>query len=162
MSRRYLVTGGAGFIGSWLAEHLHAANSRVTVLDDLSTGREANLAGLRHRPDFRFVRGDTADRGLLDRWTPEGGMELLSLDESMAYDVNDLDQIVGWNIFKHSQAAFLWHNGTLFNLKDLVESRDISHVNRANGINDAGQIAAFAWFKKPDELHGVLLTPELP
>jgi NAD(P)-dependent dehydrogenase (short-subunit alcohol dehydrogenase family) len=40
----YLITGGAGFIGSHLAEALLAGGHRVTVLDDLSTGRLANVA----------------------------------------------------------------------------------------------------------------------
>ena len=65
----YLVTGGAGFIGSHLAERLLAEGHRVLVLDDLSTGRYENIAPpggparvraagrQRHRPgDRRAVR----------------------------------------------------------------------------------------------------------
>ncbi|MGA2499882.1 MAG: NAD-dependent epimerase/dehydratase family protein, partial [Tepidisphaeraceae bacterium] len=47
MPKRYLITGGAGFIGSHLAERLLVAGHQVTVLDDLSTGRIDNLAALR-------------------------------------------------------------------------------------------------------------------
>ena len=54
--RRYLVTGGAGFIGSHLTERLLAAGHAVTILDDLSTGRSANLAAVRGHPDCRVVR----------------------------------------------------------------------------------------------------------
>src|SRR5262245_35417002 len=54
-----LVTGGAGFIGSHLVEGLAAAGRRVRVLDDLSTGLEANLAHLSPAPEL--VRGDVAD-----------------------------------------------------------------------------------------------------
>jgi len=52
---RYLVTGGAGFIGSHLAERLVAEHHEVVVLDDLSTGRREYLAPVRHR--IRFIRG---------------------------------------------------------------------------------------------------------
>lgn len=56
MSQRIFVTGGAGFIGSHLAQRLLDDGHRVVVLDDLSTGRIENLAGLRGRTGFEFVR----------------------------------------------------------------------------------------------------------
>ena len=56
----YLVTGGAGFIGSHLADALLAAGHRVRVLDDLSTGKRANLD-----PRCELVVGDVADPGTL-------------------------------------------------------------------------------------------------
>jgi UDP-glucose 4-epimerase len=57
--RTFLVTGGAGFIGSHLAEALVRRGDKVRVLDDLSSGREKNLAAFRGR--IEFIRGDTAD-----------------------------------------------------------------------------------------------------
>ena len=56
MSRRLLITGGAGFIGSHLAERLLREGHRVTALDDLSTGRIANLGAVLEHPDFQLVR----------------------------------------------------------------------------------------------------------
>jgi UDP-glucose 4-epimerase len=53
---RYLITGGAGFIGSHLAERLIRDGHEVLVLDDLSTGRESNLAGIRSSPKLQFIR----------------------------------------------------------------------------------------------------------
>ncbi len=55
----YLVTGGAGFIGSHLVEALVADGHRVRVLDNFSTGDAANLAAV--RSDVEVIRGDLAD-----------------------------------------------------------------------------------------------------
>jgi UDP-glucose 4-epimerase len=51
----FLVTGGAGFIGSHLAETLLQQDDRVLVLDDLSSGSVKNIASLRSNPKFEFV-----------------------------------------------------------------------------------------------------------
>jgi nucleoside-diphosphate-sugar epimerase len=50
---RYLVTGGAGFIGSNIVDELLRRGQDVVVIDDLSVGREENLAGVRDRIEFR-------------------------------------------------------------------------------------------------------------
>lgn len=50
---RYLVTGGAGFIGSNIVDELVKRGHGVVVLDDLSSGKESNLAGVRGKVDFR-------------------------------------------------------------------------------------------------------------
>ena len=55
---RNLITGGAGFIGSHLAEHLLAAGEEVLVWDNLSTGRMANLRQCLGDPKFSYVIGD--------------------------------------------------------------------------------------------------------
>lgn len=53
-----LVTGGAGFIGSHLAEHHLNKGDSVQVVDDLSTGRRSNIATLLGHPKFRFSDAD--------------------------------------------------------------------------------------------------------
>lgn len=58
---RALVTGGAGFIGSHLADCLLEKGHSVVVLDNFSTGRPQNLAHLKGRPGFSFARADVSD-----------------------------------------------------------------------------------------------------
>ncbi len=62
---RYLVTGGAGFIGSNIAHALVARGESVRILDDFSTGRAQNLAGIADRVEM--VRGDLRDPGAVAR-----------------------------------------------------------------------------------------------
>jgi UDP-glucose 4-epimerase len=59
------ITGGAGFIGSHLAERLLADGHAVTVLDNLSTGSPENLAPVARDPHFRFHHGSVLDHGVL-------------------------------------------------------------------------------------------------
>jgi len=61
--KNLLVTGGAGFIGSHLAEALLARGESVTVLDDLSTGRIENLGRVLEAPEFRFIHGSVENDG---------------------------------------------------------------------------------------------------
>ena len=56
---RYLITGGAGFIGSHLTRTLLEEGAKVRVLDNFSTGKEANLAGV--AGDLEVIRGDLRD-----------------------------------------------------------------------------------------------------
>jgi UDP-glucuronate decarboxylase len=56
-----LVTGGAGFLGSHLCEHLLAERKQVYCLDNLLTGRIENVSHLRQRPDFHFIEADVCD-----------------------------------------------------------------------------------------------------
>ena len=63
----FLVTGGAGFIGSNLCEAILSMGHRVRVLDNLSTGYAKNIAGFRDHPKFEFVEGDIRDAALCNR-----------------------------------------------------------------------------------------------
>lgn len=62
---RVLVTGGAGFIGSHLAEELLQRGHEVWALDDLSTGRVENLRTFQRDPGFRFLEGNVMDAALV-------------------------------------------------------------------------------------------------
>jgi len=62
-----LITGGAGFIGSHLAERLLSDGHYVTVMDNLSTGSLDNIEGLKNNPNFEFITGDILDRALISK-----------------------------------------------------------------------------------------------
>lgn len=63
--KKVLITGGAGFLGSHLADRLLVEGAAVTVLDDLSTGKRSNLKKALVQPAFRFVKGDANDENIL-------------------------------------------------------------------------------------------------
>jgi UDP-glucose 4-epimerase len=63
---RYLVTGGAGFIGSYLVNALLARGDSVVALDNLTTGRLANLDEASKSPGFHFVHGSVLDELVVD------------------------------------------------------------------------------------------------
>ncbi|HEY7322805.1 MAG TPA: SDR family oxidoreductase [Candidatus Binatia bacterium] len=64
MRKRYLVTGGAGFIGSHIVQRLVWQGAVVRVIDDLSTGQLVRLEGV--RDSIEFVEGDLADKRISD------------------------------------------------------------------------------------------------
>src|SRR5688500_9515100 len=66
MSATYLITGGAGFIGSHLAEALLARGDSVVALDNLSTGQAQNLDGMAGHPNFRFIQASVLDELAVD------------------------------------------------------------------------------------------------
>jgi len=64
-SKKVIVTGGAGFIGSHLAEELAERDYQLIILDDLSTGRMENIEQLLKRDNVRFVQGSITNLSLL-------------------------------------------------------------------------------------------------
>jgi len=66
---KYLITGGAGFIGSHLAESLISRGDRVFVFDNLSTGSTINLAGISEK--IKFEQGNILDKAVIDKLVSE-------------------------------------------------------------------------------------------
>ena len=62
---KYLVTGGAGFIGSHLTEQLIARGDQVVILDDLSTGLSDNLSTIKNK--IEFEQGNILDKSLVEK-----------------------------------------------------------------------------------------------
>ena len=66
---KYLITGGAGFIGSYLAEKLITRGDPVMVFDNLSTGSAENLSGIENK--IKFEQGDILDKAAIDKLVSE-------------------------------------------------------------------------------------------
>ena len=64
---KYVVTGGAGFIGSHITKKLVEEGHNVVVIDNLNTGKEENLESIKEK--IEFVKGSILDIKLLDRLT---------------------------------------------------------------------------------------------
>ena len=67
MNKMMLITGGAGFVGSFLTEELLNRGYAVTSVDNLSTGKLENINHLMTNPNFEFITGDIMDEPLMDR-----------------------------------------------------------------------------------------------
>ena len=62
-----LVTGGAGFLGSWMCDVLIAQNAKVICLDNLASGREQNIENLKENENFSFLLHDISNPVILDK-----------------------------------------------------------------------------------------------
>ena len=67
MKKKALSTGGAGFVGSHLAEELLDRGYKVTAVDNLSTGKLENISHIRENGDFDFVTGNILNLELMDK-----------------------------------------------------------------------------------------------
>lgn len=65
--KRILITGGAGFIGSNLAEKLLSLDEEVFVIDDLSTGSLKNISHLKKNKNFHFIKGSVLEKNLTEK-----------------------------------------------------------------------------------------------
>ena len=63
--KNFLITGGAGFVGSHLAEELIKKGNKITILDDLNTGKISNLERIKEK--INFIKGDIRDIDLLKK-----------------------------------------------------------------------------------------------
>jgi UDP-glucose 4-epimerase len=95
----FLVTGGAGFIGSHLVESLLAAGNSVVCIDDLSTGSLDNLAGVAKHPALKIIEGSVVDPAVLrDAGTNLDGIFHLAAAVGVRLIVEDPIQMMRTNI----------------------------------------------------------------
>jgi UDP-glucose 4-epimerase len=97
--RASLITGGAGFIGSHLAEALLDRGDRVTIIDDLSTGQFENIAHLVRHPRFHFAIDTITNEVVMDRLVSECDTIFhLAAAVGVSLIVNDPVRVIETNI----------------------------------------------------------------
>ena len=81
-----LVTGGAGFLGSWICDVLVEQGARVICVDNLSSGLESNISHLLDRENFRFIKHDISEPLKLDEEKIDLIMHLASRASPLEFD----------------------------------------------------------------------------
>jgi len=113
LDKKALITGGAGFIGSHLAEELLKRGYTVSVIDDLSTGSQDNIGHLLHRANFKFTKASIMNEDVMDKLVGECavvfhlaaavGVELIVRDPVHAIETNILGTREVFNVAQRYQ-----------------------------------------------------------
>jgi UDP-glucose 4-epimerase len=124
---RALITGGAGFIGSHLADALLARGDSVILLDNLSTGRLENIEHLQGRPDVEFVLGSILNADLMDDVMAAVGVQLI-VDrplESLATNIRG-SEVVFEKAHKHGTKVLVTSTSEIYgkNTSDKLSEED--------------------------------------
>lgn len=115
-----LVTGGAGFIGSNIAEALLQRGHRVVVLDDLSTGRMDNIFELQKHNNLKFIKGSIEDSGLLRSIFKSESISLVSHQAAVASVAKSVADPVKTMEVNVSGTANLFHIAAEYKCKRIV------------------------------------------
>jgi nucleoside-diphosphate-sugar epimerase len=141
MAETYLVTGGAGFIGSHIVETLVKAGEEVRVIDNFATGRPSNIAPFRDQITFYEV--DITDRAVLD--DPFDGVDYVLHEAAIPSVPRSVDDPLG----THNANV----NGTL-NVLEAARQAGVKRVVYAASSSAYGEIAGE--FKQEDMKPGPL------
>ncbi len=135
---RLLLTGGAGFIGSHLAETYVSHGHLVKVLDDFSSGNVNNIRGLFNHKNFKLIRGDVRDKPLLQRVTQDVDVIL-----HLAAQVNVDSSIVS------PRTTFEVNTLGTLNILDVALENDVKQVVYAS----SSEVYGTAQYVPMDENH---------
>lgn len=129
-----LVTGGAGFIGSNIAEALLLRGYRVVVLDDLSSGRMENILEIQKRDNLKFIHGSILDGGLLRSIIKTENISLVSHQAavpSVSQSVKDPIKTIDVNV---TGTANLFHIAAEYGCKRIVFASSSAIYGDAPGL----------------------------
>lgn len=132
----YLVTGGAGFIGSTLVDRLLALGHRVTAYDNFSTGQRPFLEGALTNPNFKLVEGDVLDLPALKR--AAAGADVV------------------YHLAANADVRFGTHHPDRDLQQNTVATFNVLEAMRANGVARIGFSSTGSVYGEPD----VFPTPE--
>lgn len=132
----YLVTGGAGFIGSTLVDRLLALGHCVTAYDNFSTGQRPFLEGALANPNFRLVEGDVLDLPALKR--AAAGAEVV------------------YHLAANADVRFGTHHPDRDLQQNTIATFNVLEAMRANGVKRIGFSSTGSVYGEPD----VFPTPE--
>lgn len=170
----YLITGGAGFIGSHLGERLLSEGHQVTVLDNFDpfypeSLKRHNLDLLRAAGDCRFVQGDVRDRALLDRMfagdrfdavvhlAAKAGVRPSIEDPEAYYDVNVNGTLQLLEAMRRADARRLLFvsSSSVYGNQEKTpfsETDEVDHpISPYAATKRAGELLAYTWH----HLHGL-------
>jgi nucleoside-diphosphate-sugar epimerase len=117
---RIVVTGGAGFLGSHLCDHLIARGDQVVAVDDFSSGRRENVAHLLGRPGFDFVEADVV-KGLRVDGPVDGVMHFASPASPPHYLAHPLETMDVGSIGTRNALELAYANNARFLLASTSE-----------------------------------------
>jgi len=138
-----LVTGGAGFIGSYLTERLVGMGHNVKCLDNLSRGRYEYISHLKRRQNFRFLRSDILNKNALEKAFAQTRLVFhLAAKVGVKYYVEDPEGVIRTNI-----------QGTE-NLLELARKKDIDRFVFASTSEVYGKNSAVPLREDSDRVLG--------
>lgn len=159
MTKTVLLTGGAGFIGSHIADYLIQNDIRVRVLDNLSSGQMKNIEHLMTHPNFEFMMGDISDLNTVKKACD--GIDIIcnqaavgsvprSINDPLTSHINNVDGFLNILIVAKE-----------LNIKRIVYASSSSVYGDSNVLpkveNEIGkQLSPYAITKYVNELYGNL------